>query len=167
MNALVVYFSLTGNSKLLAESIADATGAAIESLEPVDPLPHIDPDKNSKFLWGGFYAKVGKKPPLKQLEHDIADQEIIFLCSPIWSWTLNPVMRSFLHSHDLSGKKVAICLTSGRGASPKAIKRYKAAIPEKAELLDVIEFKEPKEFDPEGAKQKVGAWAKKLTGMIS
>lgn len=162
MKILTVYFSLTGNSKMLAESIANATGSDIIFLKTEEPLPHIDPNKNSKYFWGGFYAKVGKKPPLKPLPYDPEDYDMIFLACPIWSWTVNPVMRSFLSTYDLTGKKVAICLSSLGAPSPKAIKRYKKTLEEGIELLDVIEFKEPLSNDPEAAKQRVSAWAEQF-----
>lgn len=48
---------------------------------------------------------------------NIADYDIIFLGSPIWSGTIAPPVKTFLSGHDLSGKRIIPFVTHGGGGA--------------------------------------------------
>ena len=52
MNAIVVYYSLTGNTDLIARTISEATGADMLRLVPAKD---VSPKGLKKFFWGGTY----------------------------------------------------------------------------------------------------------------
>ena len=55
----------------------------------------------------------GDEPPLKASAPNIGSYEIVFLGFPIWGMTAPSVIRSFLSSHELSGKTVVPFITHG------------------------------------------------------
>ena len=62
MKAIVVYYSMSGNMKQVAESVASKLSADVLALHPVKAFP----DKGAKkFLWGGRSAVMGSKPKLQ------------------------------------------------------------------------------------------------------
>ena len=52
---LVIYYSLTGNTKLIAETIQNAIGADVQEIKPIKDL---DPESGTRFMWGGMQATM-------------------------------------------------------------------------------------------------------------
>ena len=68
MSTAIVYYSMHGNSEMVAEKIAAKLGADVIKLEPDKAYP----DKGAKkFLWGGKSAVMGEQPVLKPYEFDL------------------------------------------------------------------------------------------------
>jgi flavodoxin len=158
---LIVYYSLTGNTKFIAEAIAESINADILELKPVKEL---DAESGMKYFWGGFQASMKKKPKLKDFEINPLDYDIIFLGTPVWAWTFSPPIRSFLSNYDLKDKKVALW-TCSAGTGEKAMKRFKDALKD-VNVISQFSFQEPLQKEPQKAKQKAKSWAKQLIGEI-
>ncbi len=158
---LVVYYSLTGNTKFIAEAIAEAINADILELKPVKEL---DAESGMKYFWGGFQATMKKKPKLKEFEINPLDYDLIFLGTPVWAWTFSPPIRSFLKKYNLSGKNIALWVCAG-GDGIKSMNRFKEALKD-TNINGEIRFKEPKQNAPENAKEKAIAWAKDIIQKI-
>ena len=56
---LVVYYSLTGNTQFIAETIRDAIDSDLQIVKPVKDL---NPNSGTRFLWGGMQATMKQKP---------------------------------------------------------------------------------------------------------
>ena len=157
--ALVIYYSLTGNTKLIAEAIQVAIGAEILELKLEKELT---PNKPKSFLWAGFSVIMRKKPKLKLIEIDPLDYDLIFLGTPVWASNFSSPIRTFLHMYDLKGKHIAIWNCQARDKQ-KAIKRLeKELVKNEAKIVGKILFKEPKENNPDEATQKAVEWAKEM-----
>jgi len=52
---LIVYYSLTGNTQFIAETLRDSIEADILELKPVKEL---NPESGTKFMWGGFQSTM-------------------------------------------------------------------------------------------------------------
>lgn len=154
---LVVYYSLTGNTKLIAEAIAEAINADTLALKPVKEL---NPESGMRFFWGGAQSTMKKKPKLKEFDINPIDYELIILGTPVWAWKFSPPIRSFLSKFDLSGKNIALW-TCSAGDGVKAMSGFKEALKD-ANIIGEIRFKEPKQHRPDEAKEKAIAWAKKI-----
>lgn len=158
---LVVFYSLTGNTKFIAEAIAEAINADILEIKPVKEL---DAESGMKYFWGGFQATMKKKPKLKEFDINPLDYDLIFLGTPVWAWTFSPPIRSFLKKYDLSGKNIALWVCAG-GDGIKAMNRFKEVLKD-INIISEIRFKEPKKNAPENAKEKAMAWAKDIIQKI-
>lgn len=59
------------------------------------------------------FWQSGYEPPLQAAVEGIADYDTIWLGFPIWGGSAPPVIRSFLSTHDLSGKTQVPFITHG------------------------------------------------------
>ncbi|MFX1467308.1 MAG: flavodoxin family protein [Promethearchaeota archaeon] len=157
IKSLVVYYSLTGNTKMIAEVITEATGSDILELKPVK---EINAESSMKYFWGGYQAIMKLKPKLKNIDKNPLDYNLIILGTPVWAWTYAPPIRSFLAKFNLQGKKVALW-TCSAGDGVKAMGRFKDALKD-SDIVSYISFQEPIKNEPEAAKEKIINWVKEL-----
>lgn len=109
---VVVYYSLEGNTRFLAENIADELGA---DLLPLQPVKGVNPRGFMKFFWGGMQVTMKKKPELKPITFNIGEYERIFIGSPVWNGTFAPPLRTWFAENRLQDKEVALfCSFAGR-----------------------------------------------------
>ena len=123
-SSLVVYFSRTGNTRVVAGLIQRAIGADIFEIHPAVDYPE-------EYLAAVEQARKerdhGVEPALQSKMHAIAGYDTVFLGFPIWGETAPPIIRSFLSAHDLSGKTLVPFITHGGyglGNSEAVIKRH-------------------------------------------
>lgn len=159
MKTLVVYYSLDGNTKFIAEAIASELGADILALRPKKEVP-----KNFlKFIWGGRQVMLAKKPELESLDKPAGDYDLIILGTPVWVGTFAPPIRSFLAQSGLKGKKLALFCTFG-GNEGKTFTELRAGL-EGNEILSQIGFHQPLKYDQAGDAAKAKEWAKGLANV--
>ena len=146
---LIVYYSLTGNTKFIAEALRDSIEADILELKPIKEL---NAESSSRFIWGGYQSTMKKKPKL-------------VLGSPVWAWNISPPMRSFLSKFNLTGKKVALWMCHA-GDGIKATNRFKETLKD-ANIIENISFQDPLKKDPDEKKEKAIAWIKEVVKEVA
>ena len=108
MRALVVYYSLTGHTRGIAERIADECDADIEQIKDVKPRTGG---------WGMISSggeALFKRPALIQTtEKDPVQYDLVILGTPVWTWTMSSPMRSYITQHASSFNRVAFFCTEG------------------------------------------------------
>lgn len=98
MSTLVVYYSLScGNTKRVAEMVADALDADIEVIETVEPYPG---DYQEVVDQGKREVERGYKPAIEALEFNPADYERIVIGTPTWWYTMAPAVATYLSEYD-------------------------------------------------------------------
>lgn len=107
---LTVCFSRSGNTRVVAGQVRRALKADLFDIEPETPYPD---DYFETVAQAKHQTDSGYEPPLKAKVADIASYGTIFLAFPIWGMTAPPVVRSFLTTHDLSGKTIIPLITHG------------------------------------------------------
>lgn len=122
MKAVIVYYSLEGNTQFVGDSIAKEIPAKIISLEPVKEYPK---GKVSKFFWGGKSVVFGETPPLVPYEFDRKEYDIVIIGTPVWAGCFAPPIKTFLKENDLSGKKIALFACSSGGDAEKCFAKFK------------------------------------------
>ncbi|MEJ2249109.1 MAG: flavodoxin [Candidatus Lokiarchaeota archaeon] len=157
VKVLVVYYSLTGNTKMVANAIKNSINCDLLQLKPIKEL---NAKSGMKYFWGGFQAVMGKKPKLEPFEINPLDYNIIFIGSPVWAWREAPPIHSFLENFDLSGKNVALWMCAG-GDGVKAMSRFKAALKNVTILSDIC-FKEPLQNNPVKIKENIVDWVEDI-----
>ena len=127
MGTAIVYYSMLGNSEMVAEHIAKKLGADVIRIEPDKAYP----DKGAKkFLWGGKSAVMGEMPVLKPYEFDASKYDKVIIGFPVWASRPAPPIWTFLNEQKdvLKEKKIAVfACQSGNGAE-KAFDRIKKQI---------------------------------------
>jgi len=109
---LVVYYSLSGRTRDIAERIQTKTNADIYEIKPVEDI------KNSFSLYikSKSDLKKGTYPALQGNMPDIGRYDLVFVGSPIWWYTAATPVMAFLSKADFKGKKVVPFSTQGSNA---------------------------------------------------
>jgi len=127
MKTAIIYFSLTGFTASIAETMAKILDAELIPLKTMD-------EQSKEFslktiVKGGSQVVRKKKPELKEYQFDPADFDLIIIGTPVWAWNFTPPLRTFFAEQDLSGKKVAIYATH-QGGLGKTLKNMIADMPD-------------------------------------
>ncbi len=116
---LVAYFSATGTTKAIAEHLAEATGADLFEIVPVDAYSSEDLDYGNDNCRANQEQNDSKfRPEISNSIENIDDYDVVFIGHPIW-WGEEPrIIDTFLESYDFSGKTmVDFCTSGGSGIS--------------------------------------------------
>ena len=100
---LIIYYSMDGNTKIIADMMQKETGADSVMLRPAVPYTGTDEEIVSK---GKDETNRGFMPELEEIPVNIDDYDTIMIGTPTWWYTMAPVILSFIAHHDLSGKTV-------------------------------------------------------------
>lgn len=125
---LVVYFSGTGNTRSAAKKIKDATGGKLYEIKAEDPYTSEDLDySNDNCRANAEQNDESVRPEINGKVKNIRKYDVIFLGYPIW-WGKEPmIIRTFLESYNLKGKKIVPFCTSGGSGISGSMKGVKAA----------------------------------------
>lgn len=107
---LIVYYSYTGNTRLVANEIKRRLDADILEIQPV-------------FAYSSDYDKVVKDEEEKMNDNEIIeirdininldDYDRIIIGTPVWWYTMAPAIRSFFNKYNLNNKEIKIFVTNG------------------------------------------------------
>lgn len=108
-NTLVVYYSLSGNTKQIADNIADKTDAAMFEIKTTAEI-----EQGPKFYLDIKKQLKNKKYPLiEEKMPDFQEYDTIFVGFPVWWYTIATPVLAFLQKADFMGKKVVPFSTQG------------------------------------------------------
>lgn len=114
-NVLVVYYSATGNTERVANSIAEATGGDLFEIEPTEP--YTDDDLN----WNDESSRVSHEyedeslrdvPLVNTTVDGWDDYDTVFIGYPIWWGIAAWPVDGFVEANDFSDKTVIPFATS-------------------------------------------------------
>ena len=124
MKTAIVYYSMSGNTKMIAEMISKELSSDMIELIPEKAYP----DKGMrKFLWGGFAAVMSEKPKLYPYSFDAELYDLILIGSPVWASNVAPPIRTFVEEtrHALKEKQFGVFLCYAGGGADKALEKLK------------------------------------------
>jgi hypothetical protein len=104
MATAIVYYSLSGNTKTVAELVGEKTDGTLIRLEE---------DTSRKgflgFVKSGFQAATRRMSNIRgEPWKTAAPFETVYLLTPIWAANGTPAMNAFLENADFQGKTVVI-----------------------------------------------------------
>ncbi|MBP5310065.1 MAG: NAD(P)H-dependent oxidoreductase [Lachnospiraceae bacterium] len=154
-DSLVAYFSASGNTKKLAENLADSIGADLFEIVPKQPytrsdLNWINPKSRSSLEMKDRSAR----PDIASHVEDMDKYDVIFIGFPIWWYREPSIIDTFAQSYDFTGKKIvpfATSGTSGIGDSGKNI----------ADIAKGADVEEGLRFKARASKDELREWAKR------
>jgi menaquinone-dependent protoporphyrinogen IX oxidase len=115
---LIIYFSRTGTTRRVAESIARATHGDVEELrEPKSRLGPIG------WLRSGYEGSKRLAAETLPLDHELERYELVFVGSPTWSRSLSSPVRGFLERNRRRLPGVALFATCGDVKSSDAVEQ--------------------------------------------
>ena len=165
--ALVAYFSRTGeqdkvgviekgNTKIVAEIIADETGADIFEIVPktdnypmtFDELCDVAKEEQNN----------NARPEIATSVEDFDDYSIIYLGYPIWWADLPMICYTFLESYDFSGKTIVPFCTHEGSADADTQSKIQSAVPS-ATVTEVLAIRgQDAQNDLDGVKSTISEW---------
>lgn len=155
---LVVYFSATGTTQGVAQTIADTVGADLFEVVPSDPYTSDD------LNWTNNDSRVSREHndeglravALESTDVDgWDDYDTVFIGYPIWWGIAAWPMSSFVAANDFSGKNVVpFCtsLSSGIGQSGKLL----------AELAGTGSWLDGQRFSRDSSEADIASWVNGL-----
>ena len=114
-NVLVVYYSATGNTEGVANTIADAAGGDLFELEPADPYTDEDLDwtNDDSRVTQEYENEDQRDVELVSTTVDNWDSyDTVFIGYPIWWGIAAWPVDSFVENNDFTGKTVIPFCTS-------------------------------------------------------
>ena len=155
---LVVYFSVYGTAKAVAEEIARQTGADLQEIEPVVPYDSNRDHYDALARLAKREHDEDQRPEIKN-EIDIASYDRIYIGYPMWWYTFPMILYTFFDQYDFAGKTILPFNThmgSGDGGTYATIRELE---PDAAVLTGLpVEMREAEN----GPSKKVEKWLKSL-----
>ncbi len=117
--ALVVYFSATGNTKAVAETLAELQGADIYEIVPEQPYTDEDLNYNDRTTRATAEQNdPDARPAISGNITDFEQYEVVYVGYPIWWGDMPRILYTFFDAYDFSGKTIApFCTSGGSGLS--------------------------------------------------
>ena len=123
-NKLVAYFSASGVTAKVAETLAEAIGADIFEIEPKVPYTKADLNWMDKKARSTIEMNdPASRPEIAVKRDNMKDYDTIFVGFPIWWYVAPTIINTFLESYDLTGKIIIPFATSGGSGMGKTNER--------------------------------------------
>jgi len=157
MKILVIFYSFEGNTKLIAENIAETINADILELKP---KKEIKSRGFMKYIWGGQKVLMKTKPELLPLDKNPEEYDVLFIGTPVWAWTYAPPLNTFFSTCLLSNKRIALfgCHGGGKG---RIFDKMKAVL-KGNQILGEIDFRDPSKMNTDTNIQRAKKWAEDI-----
>ncbi|MGA2228444.1 MAG: flavodoxin [Syntrophobacteraceae bacterium] len=156
---LVVYYSLTGNTKSIAEIIREKTGGDVFEIETVKNYPAgysecIEEAKRE--------LQTRELPALKKSPPDMSSYDLILVGSPVWWYTVSTPVMHFLKQTGFAGKDVSSFCTHEGGVGkffPHFHEQAKNAV-----VLEGLDLYKPRQAEESLVLKALDLWLGKLRG---
>ena len=148
---LVAYFSWSGNTRQVAQIIAQETGGTLFEIEPAQPYTD---DYDALLDIAQREQAEGARPELASQVEDWDSYDTVFLGYPNW-WSDAPMaLYTFLESHDFTGKTLIPFNTSSSGGFGRSL----SGIEESASGAQILEGLALTSGELEDAQSLVSQW---------
>lgn len=100
MQTLVVYYSRSGSTRIVAEAMAHSVGGTLREL--------VDANARTNLFVGAMAALFRRPARLVNPNYDVAAYETVVILTPIWVGNPTPAANTFLRTVNLTDKQVLI-----------------------------------------------------------
>lgn len=122
---LILYYSRTGTTRMLAKALADELCADIAEIL----CPRYD-GGSLRYLLAGYDSLAGKLPPIEVPQATPKDCDLLLLGAPIWTSHPAVPLRAFLAGAPALPDRVGLLLTYGGHSPPEtAVSETQALLP--------------------------------------
>ncbi len=157
MKSLIVFYSLEGNTRFIAQTIAEEIKGDILELKPVNDIKQKG---FMRYLWGGKQAMSKKIPELKPFDKNPNDYDLIVIGTPVWAFTFAPALRAFYSKNKIQNKKIALFCCHG-GGKAGTLNKMKEQLTGN-NIVGEIDFMDPLIHNKEDNARKAKEWARKI-----
>lgn len=162
MKSLVIFYSLDGHTKFVAELLAQELKADLVELELVKPFPTKG---FKKYFWCGKSSVFKEKPELKTIVPNLHGYDLVVIGTPVWAGNcaspINTLLSILSNEQKLQGKRVGILITNGGGSIKRCVKQVKKVLP-KNEFLELLYFVNPSKENKDEILKKIRGWVQSV-----
>lgn len=149
MKTLVTYFSASGTTKRVAETVASTINADLFEIEPKEVYTDADLNwMNKKSRSSIEMADKSSRPEIKNKVTNLDEYDRVIIGFPVWWYTAPTIINTFIEENDLSGKEIYIFVTSGGSSFGGCLKDLYNTYPE-LNFVNGIRFKKPSQEEIE------------------
>ena len=143
MKTLVTYFSASGTTKRVAETIATTIGGDLFEIEPQELYTSEDLNwMNKKSRSSLEMADKSSRPAIKNKVTNLNEYDKVIIGFPVWWYTAPTIINTFIEENDLTGKDIYIFVTSGGSSFAGSLKDLQNTYPN-LNFVKGIRFKKP------------------------
>lgn len=153
---LVAYFSASGVTAKTAKALAEAAEADLYEIQPQIPYTQADlnwMDKKSRSTVE--MNDPDSRPAISGSVPGMDQYDVIFLGFPIWWYTAPTIIKTFLESYDMAGKKIVLFATSGGSGLGDTARTLQKVCPK-------AEFKGGKLLNGRQSRESLTSWLESL-----
>lgn len=157
LKKLVIYYSLDGNTKFIAENIALATNADLLQLKLQKEISRIPLIKQ---FMGGMQSSLKKRPEIDALDKNPENYDTIFIGTPVWAGTFASPYNTLFSKVSLKNKNIALfcCYAGSKG---KTFDEFKKQL-EGNNIVGETEFKSPAKTNKDENASNARKWATEI-----
>lgn len=127
MKTLVVYYSLTGKTDVVAQALARELGADLRRVEDVEK-----PAVGWRFMLSASLAALrGAESPIQPIDTGLQAYDRVFVGSPVWAGSPSTPINAFIAKADFSGKEVIPFMTMGGNDAAGALRKMSERLEKK------------------------------------
>jgi len=132
MKTLVIFYSYTGDTKAIAQQLAEKDSLDIVEIQDIDR-----PGSIKAYTVGCYYAMLGRSWPIHPLSVDLETYDHYILLAPVWAGRIPPAMSAVLENLP-EGKTADVKMVSASGKS-SCQERLETIFKEKGGSLESFE----------------------------
>ena len=153
---LVAYFSASGVTAKTAKALAEAAEADLYEIQPQIPYTQADLNWMDKKSRSTVEMKdPDSRPAISGSVPGMDQYDVIFLGFPIWWYTAPTIIKTFLESYDMAGKKIVLFATSGGSGLGDTARTLHKVCPK-------AEFKGGKLLNGRQSRESLTSWIESL-----
>ena len=153
---LVVYFSCTGTTELVAEYITEILGADSYQIVPENPYTEADLAYYTNGRADQEQNDPDVRPAISGGVENMDEYDTIILGYPIWHGQAPRIISTFLESYDFSGKTIVpFCTSHSSGVGSSADNLHSLC-------AESVEWRDGKRFESGVSKESVQKWIEEI-----
>ena len=163
MKAVIVYYSMGGNTAYAAQKIADRLDADLLRIRSVKQYP----DRGlRKFLWGGKSAVMADTPDLEPYVFRAERYDTVIFGFPVWAGNVTPPLRTFVRDNPegLRGRRIAAFASQSGSGAEKAFEKLQECLGIHA-LAAKLVLIDPKDRPKPDTDEKIGAFCDRIRAL--
>ena len=156
MKTAIVYYSMHGNVRYVAEKVAKELGADLIELKPVKAYP----DKGAmQFIWGGSAVTFKKKPDLEPYTFNASEYDLVIIGTPVWAGKPCTAINQYLSDLKTPEKIIGAFAFAG-GSADKCLSILREKLPSIRHTVSLAD-RNSKKLAPEN-ESKLSAFIEEL-----
>lgn len=135
MKTLIVFFSLTGNTRKIAQAISDELDGTLEEIQDTRNRNGI-----AGYLLSIMEAIFKKRSKIQEVKHDPSAYDLVIIGTPVWAFNISSPVRTYLEQKKKSINAAAFFVTCTASGGKKVLQDMTNLYGKKASAL--LEIKE-------------------------